>query len=320
MADMNMADMVKGVLSNQVTKSPYAAAGIDVSGARYEDALPLEAIDPWPGNRDLSEDAIERLAGDIDENGVLQPVLVRPRAYGRYQLVAGHHRVEAVKLLASKDPSDARWKGVKALVLEMDDDEAERAVLSTNVYMIPAWTPEERGAEWMRLSERARALRDEDPERYGGKRINFIVAELAEEAGFKVSGATVARDKAAFESSRKKVPETTFEGLIDPWVSKLKSGAIKPAQAKRISAMGPEEQAALFGRFAQKRGYGKRWLDAALAGDGAKRDAEGERALAKAVEDLDVLSALVENGYDADTTMIGVLIAKIRSGAGRRGR
>ena len=249
MADMNMAEMVKGVLSNQVTKSPYAAAGIDVSGARYEDALPLEAIDPWPGNRDLSEDAIERLAGDIDENGVLQPVLVRPRAYGRYQLVAGHHRVEAVKVLASKDPS-----------------------------------------------------------------------ELAEEAGFKVSGATVARDKAAFESSRKKVAETTFEGLIDPWVSKLKSGAIKPAQAKRISAMGPEEQASLFGRFAQKRGYGKRWLDAALAGSGAKRDVEGERALAKAVEDLDVLSALVENGYEADTTMIGVLIAKIRSGAGRRGR
>ena len=298
MAGMSMAEMVRGVLSNQPSPSPYAAAGVDVSSARYEDSLPLARIDPWPGNRELSEDAVARLAGDIGENGVLQPVLVRPRAYGRYQLVAGHHRVEAVRLLAAADPSDERWRGIKALVLEMGDEEAERAVLSTNVYMIPMWTPEERGAEWMRLSEKAEGMRRGDPERYRGVRTNEIVLELAREAGIETSAGSIIREKRAYRESAAGRAPFAPAGLAPGWEAALAAGEISAAQARRIALEGPGEQERALGAFRGARRAPGRLLDAWLARrDPARRDAMASRALSRALDELAVAAALAGSGF-----------------------
>ena len=316
-----MREMVQGVISNQAPATPYAAAGVDVSAARYEDSLPTSMIDPWPQNRELSRAAVERLARDIEDNGVLQPVLVRPRPYGRFQLVAGHHRVEAVKLLAEENPGEARWAGVKALVLEMDDEEAERAVLSTNVYMIPMWTPEERGAEWMRLSEKAESMRRADPLRYAGVRTNDIVLELAREAGIETSSGSIIREKRAYRAARGQAARERVEGLIDGWAEQRAAGAISASAARELAMMGPDAQKKVLDGFLGRAGDGKRYLEAALAvGDAGKVSACGRKIYESVAGDLTILRMLVAAGYEADTRALRALLCGVETEGPNDGR
>ena len=80
--------------------------------------LPLKAIVPNPKQprRTFSETELEELAASIEENGLLQPLLVRPIGgdSDRYELVAGERRLRAVKSLG--------WDDVPVLVRDVDDD------------------------------------------------------------------------------------------------------------------------------------------------------------------------------------------------------
>src|SRR2546422_440433 len=62
--------------------------------------LPIELIEPNPSQprRGFDESALVALADSIRSRGVLQPVLVRPLAGGRYELIAGERRWRAAKL------------------------------------------------------------------------------------------------------------------------------------------------------------------------------------------------------------------------------
>src|SRR5579872_6617677 len=54
----------------------------------------LELIDPNPyqTRSAIKEDQLGELAASITANGVVQPILVRPQANGRFQLIAGERR------------------------------------------------------------------------------------------------------------------------------------------------------------------------------------------------------------------------------------
>jgi ParB family transcriptional regulator, chromosome partitioning protein len=62
--------------------------------------LPLELIvaNPNQPRRRFDEEALRALAGSLGERGVLQPVLVRPKAGGTYELVAGERRWRAAQI------------------------------------------------------------------------------------------------------------------------------------------------------------------------------------------------------------------------------
>ena len=61
--------------------------------------LPVAQIEPHPDQprRHFDEDALGELAASIAQRGVIQPVIVRPMANGRYQLVAGERRWRAAQ-------------------------------------------------------------------------------------------------------------------------------------------------------------------------------------------------------------------------------
>jgi ParB/RepB/Spo0J family partition protein len=65
--------------------------------------IPLGLVDPNPHQprRDVDEGTLVELLASIREHGLLQPVSVRRIAGGRYQLIAGHRRLEAYKRLLS---------------------------------------------------------------------------------------------------------------------------------------------------------------------------------------------------------------------------
>jgi ParB family transcriptional regulator, chromosome partitioning protein len=89
--------------------------------------LPVELISPNPKQprRHFDQDALEALAGSLGERGVLQPVLVRPRAGGSYELVAGERRWRAARI--------AGLERIPAIVREREDAEALEAALVENM-------------------------------------------------------------------------------------------------------------------------------------------------------------------------------------------
>ena len=80
--------------------------------------LPVAAIVPNPKQprRTFSDAELDNLARSIDENGLLQPLLVRraPGARDRYELVVGERRLRAVRRLG--------WEDVPAVTRQVDDD------------------------------------------------------------------------------------------------------------------------------------------------------------------------------------------------------
>lgn len=72
---------------------------------------------PFQPRREFNEEELAQLASSIKENGLLQPVVVRPAGNrpgaDRWELVAGERRWRAVTRLG--------WKDVPALVREVDD-------------------------------------------------------------------------------------------------------------------------------------------------------------------------------------------------------
>lgn len=89
--------------------------------------LPVEVIvaNPRQPRRRFAEDALQALAGSIGEQGLLQPVLVRPRPGGTYELIAGERRWRAAQL--------AGMELIPALVRPRDDAQALEAALVENM-------------------------------------------------------------------------------------------------------------------------------------------------------------------------------------------
>ncbi len=77
--------------------------------------LPVELIvaNPNQPRRRFDEDALNALAGSLGARGVLQPVLVRPRPGGTYELVAGERRWRAAQIAGLTE--------IPALVRPRDD-------------------------------------------------------------------------------------------------------------------------------------------------------------------------------------------------------
>jgi ParB family chromosome partitioning protein len=89
--------------------------------------LPVDLISPNPQQprRSFDEDALQALAGSLGEQGVLQPVLVRPKPGGTYELVAGERRWRAARI--------AGLATVPALVREREDAAALEVALIENM-------------------------------------------------------------------------------------------------------------------------------------------------------------------------------------------
>ncbi len=89
--------------------------------------LPVDLIAPSPKQprRRFDQDGLQALAGSLGERGVLQPVLVRPRPGGTYELVAGERRWRAAQI--------AGLTAIPALVRPRDDAEALELALIENM-------------------------------------------------------------------------------------------------------------------------------------------------------------------------------------------
>jgi ParB family transcriptional regulator, chromosome partitioning protein len=57
----------------------------------------IDVVDGFNARKKMDKDELQRLADTIKESGLVQPISVAPKDNGRYDLVAGHRRLEAAK-------------------------------------------------------------------------------------------------------------------------------------------------------------------------------------------------------------------------------
>jgi len=89
--------------------------------------IPLEQIlpNPFQPRMDFSETDISELADSIYKNGILQPILVRRKGDGRYELIAGERRLRAAKL--------AGLSTIPAMVRNSSDEQTIELALVENL-------------------------------------------------------------------------------------------------------------------------------------------------------------------------------------------
>lgn len=73
----------------------------------------------------LDDDKMEKLVESIQENGILNPVLVRPDQTGNYEMISGHRRLHAAEIVGLDK--------IPAIVKEMSDDEAIIKMVDANI-------------------------------------------------------------------------------------------------------------------------------------------------------------------------------------------
>lgn len=73
----------------------------------------------------VDDDKMETLVDSIRENGILNPVIVRPDETGNYEMISGHRRLHAAGI--------AGLEKVPAIVKEMTDDEAIIQMVDANI-------------------------------------------------------------------------------------------------------------------------------------------------------------------------------------------
>ena len=125
--------------------------------------LNLNSIVPNPRQprEAFDEAALAALAASIREFGVLQPVLVRPAARGRYELIAGERRFRAAQM--------ARLDEIPALVRQTDDDRLLTEALVENIHRSDL-TPIEEAAAFQQLLDDFGFTHEQLAERLGKSR------------------------------------------------------------------------------------------------------------------------------------------------------
>jgi len=89
--------------------------------------LPVAEIarSPWQPRQTFDEDALHELSESIKANGVIQPLICRKNAEGRYELIAGERRLRAA--------IDAKLSKVPVILVDAEDRRAAEMAIIENI-------------------------------------------------------------------------------------------------------------------------------------------------------------------------------------------
>lgn len=92
----------------------------------YVIPIPLDQIDDFPNHpyKVRDDDKMKELSESIKTYGVSQPVIVRKKEDGRYEMISGHRRKFASQLAGKKD--------ILAIVKDLTDEEATILMVDSN--------------------------------------------------------------------------------------------------------------------------------------------------------------------------------------------
>jgi ParB family chromosome partitioning protein len=156
------------LLPSRPTISPIAMSAAQTATSAQD--IPIDSIDPNPyqTRRRINESALEELAESIRASGVVQPVVLRPVANGRYQLVAGERRWHASKRAGKTT--------IPAVVRQISNEQAMEITIIENLQREDL-NPVEQARAFERLSREFGLTQEQIASRTGKDRAsiaNFI--------------------------------------------------------------------------------------------------------------------------------------------------
>ena len=191
--------------------------------------LPVSELHDFPGHpfQVRDDEEMEKLAESITQHGVLMPGLVRPRAAGGYEIVAGHRR----KFASVK----AGIREMPVIVREMDDDTAVILMVDSNVQRENVLPSEKARAYKMKLDSIKRKAGRPSKENSGQLDQNFCnpysVEKIAQDAG---------------ESTKQVQRYIRLNELIPQLLEMVDGNEIKFNPAYELAFLRTEEQAVLY--------------------------------------------------------------------------
>jgi ParB family chromosome partitioning protein len=128
--------------------------------------IAVEEIHPNPRQprTTFRQEELDELAASIQEQGVLQPVVVRPRAQGGYELLVGERRLRASKLAGARR--------LPAIIRHVDDRQALEQALVENVQRADLG-PLEEGQAYRNLVDLFELTQEEAARRVGKSRVHI---------------------------------------------------------------------------------------------------------------------------------------------------
>jgi ParB family transcriptional regulator, chromosome partitioning protein len=155
-------------LDSLIPRVQPVAAG-EAEGGRPRE-IDLELIDnnPFQTRSQVNEDQLAELAASITANGVVQPILVRPLANGRFQLIAGERRWRASRLAGKTT--------VPAILRQVSDEQAMEITIVENLQRADL-NPMEQARAFERLSREFHMTQEQMAQRTGKDRAtvaNFL--------------------------------------------------------------------------------------------------------------------------------------------------
>ena len=96
----------------------------EISGTQEIEIVRIHAFPNHPF-KVLDDERMDMLVDSIRENGILNPVIVRPDQTGNYEMISGHRRLHAAGI--------AGLQKIPAIVKEMSDDEAIINMVDANI-------------------------------------------------------------------------------------------------------------------------------------------------------------------------------------------
>ena len=107
-------------------QAPAAVPAPEAEGGRPRE-IPLDQIDrnPFQTRTQMNDEQLAELAASITANGVVQPILVRPLASGRFQLIAGERRWRASQRAGKTT--------IPAILRQVSDEQAMEITIVENL-------------------------------------------------------------------------------------------------------------------------------------------------------------------------------------------
>lgn len=232
----------------------FTISGLLDEGTATRRRFPIEEIEvsdiaEHPGNAvySMDEAAISRLAESIRKDGLTDIPLVRKLPDGGFQMISGHRRMAAYRLLSAHDEGYAR---MPCRIVEGVTDEQAIAILHAANYFTRELTVTERAAATRALGAEVERMRGGDP-RLSGMRTEDIKAEIiSSQTGRKVSGKSIQRQEA--------LASTIENDLSLGWRKLADEGALSSQAIKMLAKVPQKEQMRLHVQWAEEGGYGKR--------------------------------------------------------------
>lgn len=170
----------------------------------------------------LMDDSMTELAESIRQSGVLSPIVARPHKDGGYEILSGHRRVEACKIVGIDE--------VPVVVKDLDDDTATILLVDSNLQREHILPSEKAKAYQMKLEAMNRR----------GQRTDLTCSQIGDKLEGRKSSDILAEQSG--ESKNQIFRYIRLNNLIDPILDMVDNGEIAMNAAVELSYLGSKAQ------------------------------------------------------------------------------